>query len=465
MDNQVRTEVAIIGAGISGLTAGHFLKQQGRDICILEKSGRIGGAIRSERRDGFLVEFGPNSILDTTPLLHDMFSRLNINNDLEYANDTSKNRYIVRHGRLNPLPASPLAFLRSRLFSTSAKLRLLKEPFIAPADPDVDESLAGFVQRRLGREFLDYAINPFVAGVYAGKPEALSVCSALTKLHQMEQEYGSLIKGAILGARKRRKSTETSKSKARLFSFRDGLQTLVDALGRDLDGNIFTRREIRAIRRRKATFEIEGDTDGRAFQLTTDALLITVPAHVYPDLPLDFQTSLVAPLQQIYYPPVTMVYFGFKSRPSGVPLDGFGFLVPEKENRQILGTVWSSTIFSNRAPDQGVALTTFVGGSRQPENALLPEGQLIELVRRDIEDLMGIRTSPDLTAVKSWKKAIPQYHVGHREIITQIEQFEQAQPGVFISGNFRGGISVADCVKQSHLTSGHIHTYLTEAQG
>ena len=172
MDNQVRTEVAIIGAGISGLTAGHFLKQQGRDICILEKSGRIGGAIRSERRDGFLIEFGPNSILDTTPLLHDMFSRLNINNDLEYANDTSKNRYIVRHGRLNPLPASPLAFLRSRLFSTSAKLRLLKEPFIAPADPDVDESLADFVQRRLGREFLDYAINPFVAGVYAGKPEA-----------------------------------------------------------------------------------------------------------------------------------------------------------------------------------------------------------------------------------------------------------------------------------------------------
>lgn len=465
MDNQVRTEVAIIGAGISGLTAGHFLKQQGRDICILEKSGRIGGAIRSERRDGFLIEFGPNSILDTTPLLHDMFSRLNINNDLEYANDTSKNRYIVRHGRLNPLPASPLAFLRSRLFSTSAKLRLLKEPFIAPADPDVDESLADFVQRRLGREFLDYAINPFVAGVYAGKPEALSVRSALTKLHQMEQEYGSLIKGAILGARKRRKSTETSKSKARLFSFRDGLQTLVDALGRDLDGNIFTGREIRAIRRREATFEIEGDTDGRAFQLAADALLITVPAHVYPDLPLDFQTSLVAPLQQIYYPPVTMVYFGFKSRPSGVPLDGFGFLVPEKENRQILGTVWSSTIFSNRTPDQGVALTTFVGGSRQPENALLPEDQLIELVRRDIEDLMGIRTSPDLIAVKSWKKAIPQYHIGHREIIAQIEQFEQAHPGVFISGNFRGGISVADCVKQSHLMSGHIHTYLTEAQG
>ena len=183
MDNQVRTEVAIIGAGISGLTAGHFLKQQGRDISILEKSGRIGGAIRSVRRDGFLIEFGPNSILDTTPLLHDMFSRLNINNDLEYANDTSKNRYIVRHGRLNPLPASPLAFLRSRLFSTSAKLRLLKEPFIAPADPDVDESLADFVQRRLGREFLDYAINPFVAGVYAGSPEPLSVREAFPKLH------------------------------------------------------------------------------------------------------------------------------------------------------------------------------------------------------------------------------------------------------------------------------------------
>lgn len=461
MKKHIQADVAILGAGISGLAAAFFLKRKGRSVCVIEKNAHTGGAIRSERREGFLIEYGPNSTLDTTPLLHELFSGLQIADQLEYANDRAKNRYIVRNGRLNTLPLSPPAFIKSKLFSASAKFRLLKEPFVRPAPPEADESLADFVRRRLGQEFLDYAINPFVAGVYAGKPETLSVQSAFPKLHRLVQEYGSLIKGAVLGAKKRRKSAETSKSSARLLSFKEGLQTVVNALERELSGSIFSGSNIESVRRRDNFFEIDFRNGSQIWQLIVPSLLFTIPAHQYAFLPLEFEFPLLHEFQNIYYPPVAMVYFGYKNQPPGVPLDGFGFLVPEKENRQILGTIWSSTIFSNRAPRGGVALTTFVGGSRQPENALLPEEKLIDLVRRDIQELMGIREKPDLIVVRKWEKAIPQYRLGHRQIMENIDRFEQQTPGLFISGNFRGGISVSDCIKQSHLMSERIDSFLT----
>lgn len=257
-------DIAILGAGITGLTTAYLLHRDGLQVRVLEKDTRIGGAIRTECKDGFLVEYGPNSLLDTTPILHDLFRKLNLENETEYASDRAKNRYIVRNGRLMPLPSSPLAFIRSNLFSLSAKLQLLKEPFVRRADPDLDESLAAFVNRRLGDEFLDYAINPFVAGVYAGRPETLSVRSAFPRLHRLEQEYGSLIKGALLGARKRRQSAETSKSQARMFSFRNGLQTLVDALGAALADRVSTGVTIEAIDRQGKLFNIQYRAGGRA---------------------------------------------------------------------------------------------------------------------------------------------------------------------------------------------------------
>ena len=179
------TDAIILGAGISGLTVGFYLAEKGLRVRILEKSPIVGGAIRSERRDGFLIEFGPNTVLDTTPLLGGLFQKLGIASERVDASPQAKNRYIVRGGQLHALPTSPLAFLKTPLFSTSAKLRLLLEPFISRAPEDREESLAEFVTRRIGPEFLDYAINPFVAGVYAGDPAQLGVQSAFPKLHAL----------------------------------------------------------------------------------------------------------------------------------------------------------------------------------------------------------------------------------------------------------------------------------------
>ncbi len=456
MKNRLNTDVLIIGAGISGLASAHFLKKRGLKALILEKQERPGGSIRSERKDGFLVEYGPNSTLDTSPLIHEMFADLGIESQMEYANEQSKNRYIVRNSRLNALPMGAMAFLKTPHFSPAAKLRLLKEPFISPADPGADESLAAFVKRRLGQEFLDYAIDPFVAGVYAGKPDQLSVKSAFPKLHALEQKYGSLIKGTILGARERKKSGETSKQSASLFSFPDGMQTMIDKLAAEFRDELFLRAELRSVERENGRYLVSFTLDGEPYSVECGQMLMTIPAHSYEHLAPDFFRPLISYMEKMYHPPVSMVFFGFRKNPSPRPLDGFGFLIPSKENRQILGTIWSSTIFSGRAPQEGVALTTFVGGSRQPQNALLPEAEIIRLVREDLSGLMGIQEKPDISVVQQWPKAIPQYNVGHRQIIKALEQFERTRPGVYLSGNFRGGISVGDCIKQAETVAGQI---------
>ncbi|HEY2124170.1 MAG TPA: protoporphyrinogen oxidase, partial [Chthoniobacterales bacterium] len=222
--------VAIVGGGITGLTAAFRLRRQGIAVTLYEATDRVGGVIQSLQRDGYLAEFGPNTILETSPKVASLVEDLGLAERRVYSDPAANNRYLVRHGRLIKMPESPLRFLMTPLFSPAAKLRLLMEPFIPPSDPAREESVAEFVRRRLGQEFLDYAIDALVGGIYAGDPEKLSVPQAFPKLYALEQKYGSLIKGQILGPRDRRKSNEVAKSNARKLSFDEGLQVLPDTL-------------------------------------------------------------------------------------------------------------------------------------------------------------------------------------------------------------------------------------------
>lgn len=457
MHNTLHTDTILIGAGMSGLATAFFLTQAGRKVEIIEKECRVGGVIESERLDGFLAEYGPNSVLETYPEIGQLIAGLGIQDRLEYANDNAKNRYIVRDGKLRALPLGPLAFLQSPLFSAKAKLRLCLEPLLRKGS-QLEESLAGFVVRRLGREFLDYAIDPFVAGVYAGVPEELSVKSAFPKLHALEQEYGSLIRGAVLGARKRRKRQEVSKTRARMFSFPQGLATVIAALAGKLDGHIHTQAQIREIRMqgtgKETVYTVLFQREQTTWQLTAKSLVFTVPAYCYAYLPIQFDFPIRSVLAQIQYPPIAVVYFGFRTNPAAKPLDGFGFLVPRKEQRAILGTLWNSAIFNNRTPQAGgAALTTFVGGSRQPENALLSPDQLVALVKKELLELMGISQPPDVCVVRQVRQSIPQYNLGHAQRVAEIVAFEQNHPGLFIRGNFQGGIALGDVIHTSYLNA------------
>jgi len=445
-----KTDALIIGGGISGLCTAFSLREKGVAVRLLEKSARVGGVIRSICEDGFLYEYGPNSSLDTTPLLHKLIQKLNLQPELVYAGPQAKNRYILRNRTLHALPTGPLAFLKTPLFSWKAKMGLLREPFVPPRREGEDESLAGFVRRRLGNEFLDYAIDPFVAGVYAGRAENLSVRSAFPKLYSLEQNYGSLIRGAVRGARQRRKQAETSKQSAKMFSFRNGMETLVRALAEKMKEQIETGAEIIAVRRNENGFEVLYRSEsGSERSVSCRHLIFTVPAYALSEMPFEFGFPPARALKEISYSPVAIVFWGFRENPADRPLDGFGFLVPRKENRHILGSIWNSRIFPGRAPEGGVAMTTFLGGSRQPELAVLPDDDLENLVRNDLQEILGISRQPNFRFIYKWVRAIPQYNLGHRKTMEKIAAFEESHPGLYISGNFRGGISLTDCIKNA----------------
>ncbi|MFN3565107.1 MAG: protoporphyrinogen oxidase, partial [Burkholderiaceae bacterium] len=248
-------DAIVVGAGLSGLTTAFRLARQGLRVVVVEAASRPGGAIGSRRREGVLYELGPNSGLDTTPLIGELLADAGLSDERLEASAAASRRYILRDGALVALPTSPGAFLGTRLFSWRAKLALLREPFVAPAPPDAEESVADFVRRRLGTEFLDYAIEPFVAGIYAGDPETLSVRAAFPRLAALERKYGSLIRGQILGARERNSRADKAKNAAASFSFRDGMQTLTDALARALPVECGVR--VAAVRREAGGFAVD----------------------------------------------------------------------------------------------------------------------------------------------------------------------------------------------------------------
>lgn len=454
------SQITIIGGGISGLTTAWWLKKKEFSVTLFEQDAYVGGTMKTIKKDSWLIETGPNSALETTPLFRTLFADLGIGDELVYANPAGKNRYILRSGKLHPLPMSPGKFLKSKLWSLPGKLRLLKEPFVGRALKE--ESIAEFVVRRLGREFLDYAINPFVAGIFAGSPEKLSVRAAFPKLYALEEKYGGLIRGQIRGARERRKRGEVAKDRAQMFSFKNGMQTLPSALNRVLGETVRTTCSVEGIdyNKSKKSYSIQYSSNGAAHTHETNAVVFAVPASVASHFVNSLDASLSKDIQEIYYPPVTEVFVGYKKEQVEIPMDGFGFLIPEKEKRTILGAIWSSTLFEGRAPKGYVAITAFVGGSRQPENALVNDGELLSMVKNELSELMQISGEPVFTHMTRWEKAIPQYHLGHLEITERMSQFEQQHPGLFLSGNYRGGISVSDCIIQSEKISERVAEYV-----
>jgi protoporphyrinogen/coproporphyrinogen III oxidase len=444
--------VAIVGAGISGLSTAFWLKRAGLDVRVVERASWAGGTMRTVRDRGWLVETGPNSALETTPLFDEMIEALGIREEKLYADPSSERRYIVRNGTLHALPMSPGAFFGTRLWTIGGKFRLIAEPFIGRAERE--ESIAEFVARRLGREFLDYAINPFVAGVYAGNPENLSVRAAFPKLYALEEKYGGLVRGMVLGARERKKRAEKAKDRAKMFAFAGGMQTFPLALARDLGRAVTLGAAVTEVRTARARgYTVRFRHRGRTSSINADAVVISAPAHASAEIVAPIAPGLGPLLRSIDYPPVAEVFLGFRKQQVSRPLDGFGFLVPAVERRRILGTIWSSALFPGRAPEGNVALTTFVGGSRQPEILRNDDRGLVEIVRQELDSLMGVSGPPLYAKVVRWAKAIPQYTLGYGKVIAALEETERQHPGLYFCSNFRGGIAVGDCLMNARKTA------------
>lgn len=453
-------DVLVVGAGISGLTAACRLHELGCRVVVLEAAAHTGGAIGTVRDQGALYERGPNSILETNPHIGELIDRLGIRNQRIDTSPISARRFVVRKGRLVPLPTSLPAFIGTPLFSVPAKLRLLREPFIPSASANLEESVADFVVRRLGREFLDYAIEPFVAGIYAGDPRQLSVAAAFPKLHALEQRYGSLIRGQIGGARERAKRNEKSRAVATSFSFVHGLQTLTDALTARAGA---VRTETRATRIRPAsqggiTVTVQGKAS--TAELRARAVILGVPAEQAAALVRDFAPSSASALTAIPYAPVASVASVYRRADVAHPLDGFGFLAPRVEQRRILGTLFSSSMFEGRARQDEVLLTTFLGGQREPAFPALPDTEMVQLVDEELRALLGARSAPVSATVTRWPRAIPQYTIGHLERIREAVKAESALPGLFLCASYRGGVAVGDCIESAFRTAERVSVLL-----
>ncbi|GMU96232.1 MAG: protoporphyrinogen oxidase [Ignavibacterium album] len=445
--------VVVIGAGISGLTSAYLLSKKGFNIRILEKKSEVGGSIESLTENGFLFDRGPNSALETTPVISQLVEELNLKGELLYANKAANKRYILRNNELHALPMSPPALVKTKLFSAKAKFRLLAEPFIGKSHDGYYQSLAEFVRRRLGQEFLDYAINPFVAGVYAGRPEDLSVKSAFPKLYALEEKYGGLIIGTIRSIRERKKRAEKSKQSAKMLSFKSGMIALPKAIANYFGDKLILSAEVVSVDKTADGYIVSYRHKEIDEAIVCDAVLSTVPSYVAGDLFSKFDTGFKTHCDSIYYPPVLVYFLAYNKKDIKQPLDGFGFLIPEKEKKSFLGALWSSVIFPFRADDNFATFTLFIGGSRNPDFVKEDRNKLLDRVRNEFEELMKINGKPVYSSHRFWEKAIPQYNIGYIEHERFFDEFEKQNPGLFISGNFRGGISVGDCIKNAELVA------------
>lgn len=456
--------MAIVGGGITGLVCAFRLQSRGVPVTLYEAADRVGGVIQSTREAGFLAECGPNSILDTSPKIRSLITDLGLAARRMDSDPAAENRYLVRGGRPVCLPASPLKFFTTALFSPGAKLRLLREPFVPRAPAGVEESVAQFVLRRLGREWLDYAINPMIAGIYAGDPARLSVMHGFPRLHALEQRYGSLLKGQILGAKERRARGEVSKQEAPKVSFDEGLQVLTDTLGERLGSAVKLRSPVTRLERAAAGWRVTARGAGRETCQLHAAVLLAAPAYRLAEIELAAGDAPgLGPLRAIYYPPVASVVLGFRREDVPHPLDGFGMLVPAVERFNILGTLFSSSLFPNRAPAGHVLLTTYVGGVRAPELALRPEAELIALTLGDLRAILGVRGEPVYRHVQVYPKAIPQYEVGYGRFKALMDEIEAKARGLFLAGHFRNGISLGDSILAGHDVAERIASRLQAA--
>jgi oxygen-dependent protoporphyrinogen oxidase len=453
-------EAVVIGAGISGLVTALRLQRAGLRVALLEAAARCGGVIATQTHDGFLFEHGPNSALDTSPLIGALVDDLHLGAELRWASAVSNRRYVVRGGLLTALPMSPLAFVGTPLFSASAKLALLREVFVPRTTPGHEESIAAFVRRRLGSEFLDYAIDPFVAGVYAGDPEQISVAVAFPKLHALEQRWGSLVRGQIFGAAERRRQRETSKNSARSFSFSGGMQMLTDALAAAV-GDVFTDACVTRIAHDAAgLFTVQTLRDGRPVDWRSRAVVLAVPADAAASLVREHAADAAAALNEIAYAPVATVASGYAAAVIAHPLDGFGCLVPRREGRRVLGVLFSSSMFDGRAGPGQVLLTTFIGGQRQPELPALDKEELGAIAHAEHAALLGAWQAPLFQQVTRWPRAIPQYTLGHLERVARADAAQRVLPGLFFSANWKGGVAVGDCISNAHVVAGAVVSHL-----
>jgi len=464
--------VAIIGAGITGLTAAFYLKRKGIPVTVYEAGGRTGGVIQSIRRDGFLAECGPNTLLETSPKIAQLVGDAGLASRRLDSDPQAGARYVVRYRRPIAMPSSQLGIFTSELLSAKAKFALLREPFVPRRRDGREESIAEFVMRRLNREFLDQMIDALVAGIYAGDPHRLSVQQAFPRLAELEARHGSLIKGQIFGVRERKRRGEIAKDRAPKFSFDEGLQVLTDTLAAQLGNMVKLNTPVTKLTQTEGGWRVStasGEREhgaviycGTAHKLAELQIICgraALPRS--PEIEAAQQRRPTEMFSEIRYPPVASVVLGFRREDVAHPCQGYGMLIPKIEGFKILGTIFSSSLFPNRAPAGHLTLTSYVGGERQPDLASRPADELVALTCEDLRVLLGVKGRPVFEHTMLYPKAIPQYNVGYGRYRELMNAIENQAAGLFLAGHYREGVSLGDSIVSGGNVVERVETFLT----
>lgn len=445
--------ILVIGGGISGLACAWRLHSLGLPVLLVERSVRFGGVIDTIEKNGFRFDIGPQSFLSTAAL-EAVIAELNLTPELLRA-DPHAPRYILSRGRLVAAPLSPAAMLCTSLVGWRTKLRLLSEPFRRTHPPDADESIAAFVRRKFGDELLANLAAPFISGVYAGDPEWLSLASTFPVLRRLEEEHGSVIRGAL---KSRRKGERT---RASLCNFRAGLVMLTRSLAAKLGEQARSGAEVAMIRRsapgESPGFNVALSCSGSIEPLRVSAIVMATPTDQAARLLAGIESRFAEVLGRVEYAPVAHVSAGYRLADMAEPKlrykGGFGFLIPRSEGLRSLGTVWNSFLFSGRAPDSPekmASFTSFLGGATDPEIRSLRDEEIAAIAHAELSRVLGIRGSSIVQHVSRWERALPQYNLGHAGIVRSLAVLCTETPGLFLAGNYLAGPSLGACVDQAN---------------
>lgn len=434
-------KIAVVGAGLTGLTAAFYLKKYGYKVHVFEKKDRAGGVIQTHHIDGFVFEAGPNTGSMSRPEAFELYEDLGNDCKLETADESAKARWIWLNGKWQVIPSGLIGGITTPLFSFADKLRLLGEPF-RKRGTNPDETLAQLVRRRMGKTFLRNAVDPFISGVYSGDPEKLITRFALPRLYTLEQKYGSFIWGGIQKAREPKSDWE-KKATREVFSAEGGLENLVKALVKNIEP------ENISLGCKKLAFENSKEQEYTYKGETFTHVISTVGAYALENLFPFLPQGKVVQIKQMKYAKVTQVSLGFKQW-KGIPIKSFGGLVPSAEKRDVLGILFLSSFLKNRAPKGGAMLSVFLGGVRRPDLYDLSDEELMKIVEHEVKDMMQLETfDPDVYRIFRYEHAIPQYSFESEQKLAAIADLESAFPGLLLAGNIRDGIGMADRIKQA----------------
>ncbi len=439
------SRTVVVGGGLSGLVRGYDLARQDEDVRVLEASDRPGGVVASEAAHGYLLELGPNTVRPT-PEIWELVEELGLTGSALLA-DHRLPRYVELGGRLHPLVPGPWTLFSTKLLSARGKLRLLGEPLVRRGH-DPRETVRDFFARRLGVEAADRLIAPFVSGIWAGDAKRLSAAAAFPLLAKWEREHGSLLRGAF-ASRSRRPAVPRAAPKG-LLSFREGLETLPRALARGLGSRLERQASVRSLRFETGRWRLE--TEHGSFE--AERVVVATPAAEAARLLENLDPDAARALGGIPHPPLAVLHLAWPPGAFTEPLNGFGHLVVPAPGRRILGAVWSSALFPGRAPEGETLVTAFAGGARDPEAAGLSDGALLEIAARELSSSLGAGAAPRLVRITRHAHALPQYDLEHVARMKTIEAAETRWPGLTLLGNYRGGISVGDVVRNALAASG-----------